>query len=45
METIKKIELAGESLEALRRALIGVKSQREEAFLYYSLRFQRLISQ
>jgi hypothetical protein len=33
MESRRKMEIESESMEALKRALIGVKSQREEAFL------------
>jgi hypothetical protein len=33
MESRRKIEIESESMEALKRALIGVKIQREEAFL------------
>jgi hypothetical protein len=33
MESRRKVETESESMEALKRALIGVKDQREEAFL------------
>ena len=33
MEAIRKVEITGEKIEALKRPLIGANIQREEAFI------------